>query len=346
MNVDYIVVGSGLAGLLFCHELLEHDKSFMVISDDSQRSSMVAGGLYNPVVLKRFTEVWRSHEQIALVNSEYNKLERRLQVTLDQKLPVYRMFASIEEQNNWFQASDKPVLRSYMSPTIEHIDNPYIKASYGFGKVNQTGRIDTELLIQTFKHYLIDKDQFLDSTFQYDQLEIDDKKMRYQNIEAKHIVFAEGFGLKKNPFFKHLPLKGTKGELLTIDAPLLNIDFVLKSSAFIIPLGEHTYRVGATYEWTDKSHTVTQEARDELLNKLYTMINCKFKVLDQVAGIRPTVIDRRPLVGRHEHHKNLFVLNGLGTRGVMIAPFVAKQLFNYIENGTELVPEINCLRFS
>lgn len=346
MNVDYIVVGSGLAGLLFCHELLVHKKSFVVISDDSQRSSIVAGGLYNPIVLKRFTEVWRSQEQIALVNSEYNKLEQRLKVTLDHKFPVYRMFASIEEQNNWFQAADKPFLSPFISPKITYIDNPHIKASYGFGKVHQTGRIDTELLIKTFKNYLIANKQFLDSTFRYDQLEIEDNLVRYQSIEAKHIVFAEGFGLKKNPFFKRLPLKGTKGELLTIHAPLLNIDFVLKSSAFLIPLGEHTYRVGATYEWTDKSHVITNEAKDELINKLNAMINCAYEVIDQVAGIRPTVIDRRPLVGRHAHHKNLYVLNGLGTRGVMIAPFVAKQLYNFIENGIDLVPEIDCLRFT
>ena len=124
------------------------------------------------------------------------------------------------------------------------------------------------------------------------------------------------------------------------------MDYVLKSSAFLIPLKEKDqYIVGATYEWTDKTNTVTQKAKEELLNKLKTFLKCDFEVIDQVAGIRPTVKDRRPLVGAHPEHKNMFVLNGLGTRGVMIGPYIAKQLFNHIENEMPLDDEINISRF-
>jgi len=168
----------------------------------------------------------------------------------------------------------------------------------------------------------------------------------YNNYEAKQIVFAEGFGITKNPFFNYLPLKPTKGELLTIHAPDLKIDFVLKSSVFLIPLENDLYRVGATYEWDDMSPNITTKAKDELLNKLDKCLSCDYKVVDQVAGIRPTVKDRRPLVGQHYKHKNMFILNGLGTRGVMIAPYVAKQLFSYIEEGKPLEKEIDISRFN
>ena len=75
------------------------------------------------------------------------------------------------------------------------------------------------------------------------------------------------------------------------------------------------------------------------------LISCPFEVVDQVAGVRPTVKDRRPLVGQHETHKNIFVLNGLGTRGVMIGPYVAKQLYNFIENKMPLEKDIDITRF-
>ena len=61
--------------------------------------------------------------------------------------------------------------------------------------------------------------------------------------------------------------------------------------------------------------------------------------------IRPTIKDRRPLVGTHPIHPNLAVLNGLGTRGVMIAPTAAKQLYNYLENGVDVDKEYSILRF-
>ena len=178
------------------------------------------------------------------------------------------------------------------------------------------------------------------------KLVLDDSLVTYKNIKAKHIVFAEGFGIKENPFFNHLPLKEAKGELVIIHAPELKINFVLKSSVFLIPIGDDKYIVGATYNWKDKTNDITQEARVELLNKLKTFLKCNYDVVNQVAGIRPTVIDRRPLVGVHKKHRNIFVLNGLGTRGVMIAPYIAKQLYDLIENGEPLEVEINITRFN
>jgi len=343
-NVDYIIVGCGLAGIHFSEQLLANNKTFVVLDNKSQHSSVVAGGLYNPVVLKRFTSVWKSQEQLELALPIYKKLEKDLKVTLDYSTPVYRRFTSVQEQNEWFTASDKPELAAYLYTEIIKNENVAIDAAFGFGKVLGTGRIDTKLLIESYKKQLLERNQLLEDTFNYDAL-ITEGTMQYKDITAKHIIFAEGFGVKKNPFFKELPLKEVKGELVTIHAPDLKIDFVLKSSVFLIPVGNDLYTVGATYDWKDKTNNITAEAKEALLKKLKTVLKCDFEVVNQVAGIRPTVTDRRPLVGQHEIHENMYVLNGLGTRGVMIAPYVAKQLFNRIENNIALENEIDIARF-
>lgn len=345
MEVDYLVVGCGLAGINFCHLLETHGKSFLVFDNASQHSSTVAGGLYNPVVLKRFTSVWKSDEQLKLLSSVYPILEKKLNRKLDFALSVRRVFHSTEEQNNWFVASDKRELAPYLSTELIKNHNDKIHAPFGFGKVLHTGRIDTQALVTSYKSHLIALNRLVEEGFNYEELIIKEAYSVYQNIKARHVVFAEGFGLKNNPFFKDLPLTGTKGELLTIQAPELKIDFVLKSNVFLIPFGNDHYRVGATYEWEDKSNKPTENAKTELLSKLDTVISCPYEVMEQHAGIRPTVIDRRPLVGSHSHYKNLHVLNGLGTRGVMIAPFVAKALFAYLEEGKALDKEIDIRRF-
>ncbi len=344
IKVDYLIVGSGLAGILFCEVLKQHGKTFVVIDNNSQQSSTVAGGLYNPVILKRFTEVWKAKEQLNLALPMYQELERTLHVKLNYQVPIYRIFASIEEQNNWFAACDKPNLSEFLSTTLIQNTNKAITCNYGFGEVLQTGRIHTSALISKYKDQLKNKEALIKETFDYDSLQIENN-ITYKAIEAKHIVFAEGFGLQQNSFFKYLPLKPTKGELLTIYAPNLKIDYILKSSVFIMPLGDDLYLVGATYEWEDLTNTTTKKAKLELLNKLKTVLKCEFKVIDQVAGIRPTVKDRRPLVGQHPEHNNVFVLNGLGTRGVIIAPYVAHQLYNFIEKGLSLNTEIDIKRF-
>ena len=110
-------------------------------------------------------------------------------------------------------------------------------------------------------------------------------------------------------------------------------------------MGNDLYKVGATFNWTDKTSDATQEGRDELVEKLDKVINTPYEIIDQSAGIRPTVSGRRPLVGIHPKHPKLAVLNGLGTRGVMIGPSVAKELYNFLEDQIALDSEIDCSRF-
>ena len=346
MKYDYIIVGSGLASIMFAEQLRLHNKSFLVISNRSQQASVVASGLYNPVVLKRFTATWNAAAHLELAIPKYAALEQLLGLKLDYVLPIHRVFNSVKEQNNWFLACDKPLLTNFLNPKLVDNKNPSVKAPFGFGAVNLTGRIDTQALIEAYRNFLINLNQFKEETFQYKGLSETTEGVEYRTLTAQHIVFTEGFGIHKNPFFKHLPLEGTKGELITIHAPVLQLESILKSSIFVIPMEEDRYLVGSTYEWTDKTNTPTQEAKTELLEKLERLIDCEFEVVDQRAGIRPTVVDRRPLVGQHPNHNNMYVLNGLGTRGVLVAPSMAEALYDSIEKNTPLPEEIEINRFA
>jgi len=290
--IDFFVVGSGLAGISFCEVLEKNGKTFKLFNDDSQVASKVAGGLYNPVILKRFTAAWKAKEQLALITNFYKGLETKLGVKLDFKLPVLRRFASIEEQNLWFEKADDEVLFAFLDTNLVANTNDSLDAPLGYGIVRGTGRIHTKVLLEHYRLYGLDKDFLREETFDYTALKSDVNGIHYKNIQAKYIVFAEGFGLKRNPFFQYLPLNGTKGELLTIEAPELKETSVIKSSVFSIPLGKDRYRIGATYKWKDKTNTPTWEARKELLEKLERFLKCKYKVVEQVAGIRPTVVDR------------------------------------------------------
>lgn len=345
MKVDYIIVGLGLAGLAFAEELMHSGKTFVVFEDYSQTSSLVAGGVYNPVILKRFTPVWNAKEQLAIALPFYISLEKKLNTTLDYKFSTRKVFKSVEDQNNWFLASDKPILSDFMNPEIisEKIDE--IIGDFGYGEVYQTGRIDTHQLISTYRDYLKENHLIRNEKFEHSAVDFFEDRLYYKDLISKRIVFCEGFGVKQNPYFKDLPLKEAKGETLTIHALNLNVTFLIKSTLFVLPLGEDIYKVGATFNWNDKTSNPSQEGRKELVDKLKKVIQTPYKIIDHSAGIRPTVKDRRPLVGIHSKHKQLAILNGLGTRGVMMAPSMAKQLYGFLEEGIGLDPEINCDRF-
>ncbi|MBO3115904.1 FAD-dependent oxidoreductase [Winogradskyella sp. DF17] len=344
-QVDYIIVGCGLAGISFAEKLRANSQSFMVFDNSSQQSSLAAAGLYNPVILKRFTPVWKVKEQLKIALPLYANIEKDLSIKIDYRLRILRRFSSVEEQNLWFTASDKSTLEDFMGLNIVKNTNPLIDAPFGFGEVLQAGRLDTEELIRRYKAFLIKEQWLVSERFDYQNLQILEDQFVYGDLVSKYIVFAEGFGVKQNPFFNDIPLNGTKGEVLTVRIPQLKIDYAVKSSVFIIPLGNDLYTVGSTYNWSDTSNLPTNEAKQELLTKLKSFITSDVEVVNHVAGIRPTVKDRRPLVGRHPKFHNMYMLNGLGTRGVLIGPYVAEQLINHIEFGESLDEEININRF-
>ncbi len=176
-------------------------------------------------------------------------------------------------------------------------------------------------------------------------MKINSDTIHYKNIEANHIVFTDGFGLKQNLYFNYLPLVGSKGEYIVVKSTELKLEVILKGSVFIIPLEDDTYLVGATYDNEDKTKIPTLEKKEALILKLKKIITCDFKVIDHFAAIRPTVKDRRPMVGKHPRHQRLTLINGLGTRGVMASSYLANQLYNHLENGDDLNPEIDIKRF-
>lgn len=343
--IDYLIVGSGLAGIAFAETALQNDKTVFVIDADLYNSSKIAAGLYNPVVLKRFTALAEAQQQLELLDVFYTELETKFNCQFHFPLPVLRKFFSIEEQNNWFAASDKPGLSNFLSTELIHTKYSGIDSPFGYGKVMHTGYVNTLLLLEQYKTWLLENSMLLSEKFDYNQLETHLESIRYKHIEAKHIVFAEGFGMHNNPYFSGLPLDGAKGEILIVKAPELDLDVILNSSVFILPLSDNLFKIGATYNWTDKTEIPTAEAKQELTERLREILTCDFEIIQHDAGVRPTVKDRKPLIGTHAQNPRIHILNGLGTRGIMLAPTMAKILFESIENGKPIPREIDIKRF-
>ena len=344
--IDYLIVGCGLAGISFAEQALQHNKTILVLDNDSQSSSKIAGGLYNPVILKRFSEVWEAQSQLVTMNAFYAQLKPRIEQQFDYKMPILRKFFSVEEQNNWFAASDKPNLSPFLSTELHFKEYKGISAPFGYGEVLHSGYVDTASLLSAYRDYLTNNSWFRQEAFDYSKVVVEGDFVQYKGILAKHIIFAEGFGLHANPYFNHLPLDGTKGELFIIKAPDLDLDVIVNTSVFILPLGNDLFKVGATYNWKDKTDLPTEEGKTELVERIQEIIGCDFEIVQHFAGVRPTVRDRRPLVGTHPELHRIHILNGLGTRGVMLGPAMAKALYNTIENQIPLVKEIDIQRFA
>lgn len=343
--LNYIIVGFGLSGLATAFRLEERGKDFVIFDAGLPNASRVAGGIMNPIILKRLKSARNAEKAFPFSVAFYENLQEKLNKKFIFSQDIYRRFASVEEQNNWFEAADNPFLEDFLDIQLQKDLYPYLKSEYGFGRVKGTKIIDTNTLISSAENYFIKKGNFRGEKFNYEDLKLKSDAVEYSGISAEKIIFCDGFGLLQNPFFNYLPLKGNKGEYIIIHAPELKLKEAVKASVFILPLGNDLYKVGATYNSKDHSSQTTLRARNELREKLDKVVSCNYEVVDQVAGVRPSSGDRQPMIGIHPEFANLYCCNGFGSRGVISAPFVAEKLINSIENSEEISPDLNISRF-
>lgn len=341
---DYIIVGLGIAGISFCEQLQKHGKSFIMIDNGKEGSTAKSGGVFNPTVLKRFTAAWNASAFYPVAIDFYHQLSEKLQQNIFSETPILRIFKSIEEQNNWTVASDKRELQYFLSSKFLKSTNAAIEAPFGFGEVLGTAQIHAQDLILGYRNYLQSKDTLLSEEFQYEAIQQQENNVVYKNISAKKIIFAEGSKVIYNPFFPKQAIIGNKGEYVIIKAPSLKLEVLLKGSMYVIPLGNDEYKVGATYSRDDYSLNSTEEAKEEILSKVKSFINCPFEVISQTSGVRPTTKDHRPLLGNLDENPNLIFYNGLGSRGFLMAPLLSEILLKHLEEGMPIPNEMDIKR--
>ena len=349
-NYDYIIAGQGIAGTVLAQTLLLQGKSVLIIDDPAlSQASKIAAGLYNPVVFKRLVKSWKADELIPVMDDFYAGSEKLLNTDFYFKKQIVKIFTEENEKAFWLKKTNEEI-GHYLSKTIEDdFLNTIIYNPLGSSEVLHAGNLDTQKFLSAFRDQFIRNNCLLEEKLEYNQLQVSENSVTYKNINAQKIIFCEGFKALENPWFSWLPFKLTKGEIITIQLDAANeipVDKVINKGVFILPLGNNTYKVGATYEWADLTEMPTEKGKFDLVDKLRKVIKVPFTIIEHKAGIRPTVNDRRPLLGIHPQHPALAVFNGMGTKGVMLAPFFAKQLLDFLENGIPLDPEVDIKRCS
>lgn len=347
MVYDYLLVGHGLAGAILAQTLQKQGFNILVIDVYKANSaSNVAAGLINPVAGKRFAKSWLADTFVPFAETFYRALETELNSTFFHQKPILKLFSTIEEQNNWMGKSADNQWNEYIEATYAGLPvSEEINQEFGGIKIKRGGFVETARMLQLLREKHLENGTLLAEKLDFSQLEISGNGITYKNIQAKNIIFCEGFQATQNPYFNWLPFSLNKGELLEINVKNLPSECIYNKGVYVVPVGETNWKVGATYNWRQPDEHPTAEGYAELTSRLQQLVKIPVQVTGHQAGIRPAVRDRKPLIGTHPEIPAVHIFNGMGSKGVLMAPYLAYHFGGVLQNRAALLPEADINRF-
>ncbi len=342
-RVDYIIAGQGLAGSCLAVHLLKQNRRIAVFASPVLDSaSRVAAGLFNPITGKNFSLTWLADVLYPYLDAFYREAERMTNERFFFPMPVFRPFISAGEQNDWMLKSMKNSFSPYIESSFEapmfesQVQNPF-----GGLLVKQSGYVDTVRFLSAIRKLIGERGFFFDEWINEDELVITGEGVTYRGLGASKIIFCAGSDVRFSKLFSWLPVQPLKGEVLQLETDEV-VPRIYNRGVYVVP---GVWKAGATYNRLDRTAGTTQAAWLELTAGLKSLVRFPYQVSNQLWGFRPTVPDRRPILGAHPQFNNVVVFNGLGTKGVSLAPYFSNQLIQWLENGVPLNNEVDIQRY-
>ncbi len=345
---NVLIYGRGLAGSWMAYELHKRGLNVNIVDDGAtDTSSRIAAGLINQVNGSRPILGWNSEVILPHAWKAYAELEQFLGVKVWTDRRIRRVFLTEKDALLWQNAVDRG-LHVEWSP-LPNILADGVRAD--FGGVEYAGAtIETNLLIDTLSQTI----NHQPSTTNHEPPTIDDFDL---------VIWCTGWKASQHPLWSWLPFQPVKGEILDAEVEGA-IDAVYLRGVWIIPTfveeqrvasseypgtldaGRRTsIRIGSTHDWDDLTSTPTEQAKHVLMEKATEILGREIHVVGQRAAVRPAAQSKRPYIGIHPEHPKHAIVNGLGAKGSMWAPWAAQHLAEHVLHGAPLDEEVNVLRW-
>jgi glycine/D-amino acid oxidase-like deaminating enzyme len=392
-KVDVLIIGQGICGTFLSLELERAGLSYLVIDQVRPFSaSRAAAGLINPVTGRRLVTTWMIDELLAFAKERYAQLATVLGASFLEKAQVADFFPTAQMRLAFLRRLEED--GSYLRlPENEHTWDSCFQYELGYGIISPCYLVDLPGLLTAARKRMLEQGVLRDEQFQNGELKVGtrrdgagraeisagtlgDSEIRYQDIEARRIVFCDGIGSFSSPYFSRLPFAPNKGEVLIVDIPGLGnavaslgemakgLDgiagvqqsgvaetaaperTIFKKGISLAPWQESLYWVGSSYEWSFETTGPTEGFRQRTEMALKEWVKLPYRVVDHIAAVRPATLERRPFVGFHPVYPAVGILNGMGTKGCSLAPYFARQLVDYLTKGSPIRPDADILRFT
>ena len=342
-KVKYLIIGQGLTGTWLSYFLHKQGISFKILNDPKTVSATsVASGVINPVTGRRIVQTWMIDTLLPFAIAAYKEFQKDENITIIKAAPIALIHPSLQmkESFDYRLTHDNIYLKENDHSSLEQNFNTH----FGTGEIGQCYWIDLIQFLKSGQQKI--SNHFIEDHFDITDLILTEQGVQWKNISAEKIIFCDGLNTMNNPYFKSLPFVPNKGEALIVKIKGLAPSNIYKTNITIVPWKDDLFWVGSSYEWSFTDALPTESFKKKMITALDAVLKIPYEVVDHLVGIRPANTERRPFVGLHPKYQQLAICNGMGTKGCSLAPYFAKQLIDYIEQGSIIEPEADVKRFT
>ena len=339
---DIIIVGQGIAGTMLGLELQARGVNILVVDDGHATSSTrVAAGLITPLTGKRLALTWRVREMLASAIPAYRRLEEKWTLRLLEEIPTCRIFQNAEEEGLWAGRRADPAFEEFMGGILnrEMLD-PWINAPFGGAWIKGSAWVNLPRLLDRARLEWSAQGRLISTRLEPSQVSAIPGGVQTPVGDAHMLIWCDGYRAEHNPTLNGLAFRSARGDILTLRCNL-PADRIWSTGLFIQPHGGGLFKVGATYDWNHLEPVPSPIGRAELEEKLGALLRVPFEVVAHEAGVRPVAVQRVPVAGRLPGRPGMAVFNGLGSKGTLQAPAIARMLADHLLVGTTLPEEID-----
>lgn len=348
---DVVVVGGGIAGCAMVWEAIRRERSVALVDfPHPNSSSRVAAGLVTPITGNRLASSWEFDSFFPVADQLYQFAQSLTLQSFWLKKPALRIFLTPQESELFESKWSSPKLGTIQATRCSEMPIADLHAPWGGFSMQPAARLDTQCFLQATHDYLQHRHAlFLTQLTLPSDLQPSPTGFFIPplNLHAKSACLALGTAALQQNWFPPLDLHPARGDILKILPPahsiLATIDSVIHKDVWFVPLSDGTALLGATYDRhatdIDPSSPCGVAAKAQLVHRLANWFPSntnpptdRSPIIDQRAAIRPASYDRHPMIGSHPNHQNLVCLNGLGSKGSLLAPKLASLLWDWLDS--------------
>ena len=345
--MDYLIVGQGLCGTWLSYYLQQAGASVMVIDKGTAASaSSAASGIINPVTGKRLARQWMGDVILPFAQAAYHAMSIELQSPLCAEVSIHTYFSTAEEAGLFEQkaaVAEDDVLH-YRSGGSDDLPFNY---HYGIGTIHPVLLVDVHALLRGWRAALSAKGALCEDAFDWNALHTLGDGVQYKDLSAVAVIDCTGAALAAHPYFSRLPFALNKGEAIIADIPgLPRIGIYKYANLSIVPWSENRFWIGSTYDWDFKDELPTIVFCQKVEGTLKQWLRSPYALQEHFAAIRPATVTRDAFVGVHPLYPRVGILNGTGSKGCSLAPFLAHNLAEHLLHSVPLIPQVDVGRFA